>query len=497
MSCKKNVFSYLLWLLYTIMTCGGIYRMVFLWQERMEICQTIGFAVAGAWGLVACLLVLLLRKIFVNKVQNKEKQTLWTYMLEGILMVTFLAIGIVLRVGHVTEAITASQNELYFEATRIVEGQSIPQVVHGATYIYLQLLRFVFLVFGNKVSAAIWLQIVLQMVSSVFLYFAVRRLSGPIAALITEGFYMISSHMIMEAVHLSPEGFFLLFYALTLMSMAAVLHKQYKNIWLYLLTGMLVGACCYLDVFGVSLFAVILWVFAVNRQGNAKVKNEKIRIFFGLLLGAIVSFLAIIAIDALCSNKDVLNVLRAWGMLYCPQLPAMPDFYFGKLEMYEMTTLLAILVIGIFSFWCRKHLEIQTVWMGMILLHALMQCFCMATEQVDGSALWYFLIIALAGTGIESIFASKKQIVVVNDLEDESLENNWEEFPQDVVESKEELEILELGKVPDGKRKVQFLENPLPLPKKHEAKVMDYKLTEVSADSDYDFAVSENEDFDI
>ena len=43
---------------------------------------------------------------------------------------------------------------------------------------------------------------------------------------------------------------------------------------------------------------------------------------------------------------------------------------------------------------------------------------------------------------------------------------------------------------------VKFIKNPLPLPKKHVSKVMDYDLTE-NIKEEYDYEVSEEDDYDI
>ena len=42
--------------------------------------------------------------------------------------------------------------------------------------------------------------------------------------------------------------------------------------------------------------------------------------------------------------------------------------------------------------------------------------------------------------------------------------------------------------------KIQFIENPLPLPKKHVPKVLDYKLGDDVGD--YDYPVADDDDFD-
>ncbi len=46
-------------------------------------------------------------------------------------------------------------------------------------------------------------------------------------------------------------------------------------------------------------------------------------------------------------------------------------------------------------------------------------------------------------------------------------------------------------------RKPRFLENPLPLPKKHEKRTMDYQYEVMEAEMRFDFEVDENDDFDI
>ena len=49
---------------------------------------------------------------------------------------------------------------------------------------------------------------------------------------------------------------------------------------------------------------------------------------------------------------------------------------------------------------------------------------------------------------------------------------------------------------PQGTRKVEFIENPLPLPKKHTQRVMDYKLESERNLNGYDIYVPDDDDFD-
>lgn len=68
-----------------------------------------------------------------------------------------------------------------------------------------------------------------------------------------------------------------------------------------------------------------------------------------------------------------------------------------------------------------------------------------------------------------------------------------EMFEEESVETEKETGEKEQ---PEKERRVEFLENPLPLPKKHEKRVMDYKLDSDKDLGGYDIYVAEDDDFD-
>ena len=74
---------------------------------------------------------------------------------------------------------------------------------------------------------------------------------------------------------------------------------------------------------------------------------------------------------------------------------------------------------------------------------------------------------------------AKKRRLNIQDLE-------YEELPQEETAPAPE-------EVPEAD-KIQFIENPLPLPKKHVPKVLDYKLGDDVGD--YDYPVADDDDFD-
>ena len=46
-------------------------------------------------------------------------------------------------------------------------------------------------------------------------------------------------------------------------------------------------------------------------------------------------------------------------------------------------------------------------------------------------------------------------------------------------------------------KKIEYIENPLPVPKKHIRKTMDYAFVPEASQMKYDIAVSDNDDFDL
>lgn len=63
-------------------------------------------------------------------------------------------------------------------------------------------------------------------------------------------------------------------------------------------------------------------------------------------------------------------------------------------------------------------------------------------------------------------------------------------------ETRIEGQGVEAEEQPGKERRVEFLENPLPLPKKHEKRVMDYRLDSDKELGGYDVYVADDDDFD-
>ena len=145
MSWGKNVFSYLMWILYTLFTG------VILVCLAGAACAGSGISIyaGGAAALVylAALggFVFLLRRLWTEGLGKKKTKALQAA--EALAAVLLFAAGLFLRLQDMGRA---GQESIYFEAARIEAGQAIPQAAHGAVFFYLQVLRVALAFLGNK-----------------------------------------------------------------------------------------------------------------------------------------------------------------------------------------------------------------------------------------------------------------------------------------------------------------------------------------------------------
>ncbi len=471
MSWGKNVFSYLMWILYTLFTG------VILVCLAGAACAGSGISIyaGGAAALVylAALggFVFLLRRLWTEGLGKKKTKALQAA--EALAAVLLFAAGLFLRLQDMGRA---GQESIYFEAARIEAGQAIPQAAHGAVFFYLQVLRVALAFLGNKYIVGVGLQIFLQLTASLLLYFVLRKLAGKIAAIVVLAFCMCAPYMVESSMVLSPE---MLFYLLFVLAAAVtVLCGQGKPVWFFL-SGIIISIAIYLDISGVLL--LLLGAGAVfsyeNKENSPSRKAGSLLLCF---LGAAAGFAGCVLADSCLSGKSFRGVAGAWYRLYEPgafQLPVTGGEA-GALY-WEALILAGLMAFGIFSFWLNRQKERMSIYaagMGLVILG---MCFGIFTEEMPGSLLLYLLMVLLAGTGLEGCFSEE----TAGELPDARKESDAEQAP--ALES-------------DGeKNKVQYIDNPLPLPKKHRKRVLDYHLEDTGDGEEFDYFVDENDDFDI
>lgn len=481
MNWKKNGFGYLMWIIYVLMIGGALAGIGNVICGSFQVATYFGVVAAAVYVLAAGAIVLLLHRMAKKySAATADRQRMFRFAEGGLVLLSLIS-GLLLRLTGLSDV---SEQSTYFELAQVVLGQEIPRIAHGAVYLYLQLLHFFFLILGNKYLVGIGLQIGLQLAASLILYAALKGLAGRVPALMTLAFFMLSPYTIGKSLALSPEMLYLVLFSLVLLYLSACVRSSLH--WgLCLLGGCLAAVLSYLDVAGILTLVILFGVlFAQGEQG------KKVRIAgafaggAGFLLGAVACFLT----DALSSGSSVIGVLNAWVQTYHWEQLKLSVTVTGLDTVWMSALLLCFMVWGIFSFWCAKAYERFGVWIFCMILTVLAQCVGIFTPELDGYGYLLLFCAVLAGISVrESIFSPARANGIPGGATMEKGAKMDREKAKEAEERREEATNSE----------TQFIENPLPLPKKHEKRIMDYDIELTGEMDDYDVAVADDDDFDI
>lgn len=486
---KKNAFSYVIWFLYSIVVCAALLGAAGVLSKRAGYPDMIGYGVGGVWLILCGLIVFFIHKLTDNLSGRNDEKRMPALVAESLIAVILFGVGFFLRIKGIS---TAGEDAAYYELAKVAEGQSIPAVVHGAVYFYLQLLHLVYLIFGNNFIAGVWLQIVLYMIASFILYRGIRKMAGVLSSVITLGFLLLAPTTIEESLSLSPEILFMAVFAIGVYCCAGCINGR-KGPVVCIMTGLLIGVVCYLDVIGVVLALIAFIGILSNRNEGDCVFSERIIGTLCCMISCVAGFALMILADTIVSGKAFVGVLNAWWNLYAPTVFSLENVINIYHADVEMLFVILIMGIGIFSFWCNNEREGLRIWVCSAGALFALQAFGVTTDEVNGFLYLYIIFVILAAVGFSSMFGLNdgdeefQALGRLIDAEDE----------ETVVVRKQITEPVEEKVVVEEATKVKFLENPLPLPKKHVKKVLDYDIEPKAGQEDFDLVVDDNDDYDI
>lgn len=521
---KKNAVSCLMWAVYLLMVGTA---MVFTCRavcDSLGMAQYFEFVIPAAYLLLTGALVFGLHQMAVKLDVGTGRAGKGLVWLERILVPALFAAGIFLRVSELRpEGLAEPEDPGYLELAFVsADGQGIPQFSHGSVYLYICLLRLCFILLGNKAAAAVWLQIALQLSGVLLLYMAVRKMAGRIPAVMLVSFFMLSPYMVGKALAISPEMLYLLLFSLVLSFVSQGV--RFVPGWGFcLVAGAMTAVLCYLDVTGFLLLPLIVGVIVMWRQGAARKLLQGLSgSLAGFLLGAAGSILA----DMMGSGKPVPGIIRAWMDLYRWSDLQLSIKISGFDVMWLIVLILCFMTWGIFGFWCDRGVERFTGWICGLCMAVFLQLVGMFTEEMNGFCYIFLFSTILAGLGIRESMAvypaekgsnkkKEKDTMDENDKADDleiiveerigktevmkeenAKAGEMTEGENAKAETKAEEKGAEAEEQLGKERKVEFLENPLPLPKKHEKRVMDYRLDSDKDLGGYDVYVADDDDYD-
>ncbi len=551
MKMKKTWFSYLLWLLYMaitgvlLATCI-ITISIYTWELSnyfAAACVCLFFAgVAGLW--------LAGSKIVAYAADRIPKDKHFANMWECFLAMCIFAGTVLYRIYYLLHAGGAVERNLFYEMAQVTDGGGIPNITHGASYVYTALLSAVFSFMGNKAEAGVGLQFVLQLLSMLFLYFGIRLLSGRVTALCAAAFMAVSPVFVTNMFSLTPQGLYLLLYAAGLWMTGLYLrglvkggYRRAGSYFAFLLLGIYIGMISYLDILGITLFffAGICFTAVKGRASKERKNISAVTQFIVILAAALLTAAGLMELDAVYSGQSLKEIAVAWALQYGNNI--LPHYSIPGPDVQPVVSLVVcfIAALGAVGFLMRKYQKMD-VWV--LFLAALTAISFSGIGQMDYGIFAVVIWGTLAGLGLCSMGTETEEKAAVspaagkmriNEIEVEEIqvynapESDTQaeivrvedlpkhDIPLEVIQAEElgklaidsepvrkegididkEAVSEETGGKEEIKKEIKFIENPLPLPKKHVKKDMDYAVEVLSEQMDYDISPKENDDFDI
>ena len=506
MTFEKKWFSYFLWACYAAFACVGFVVVLIGALRTTPLSNPYGQIgiVCLSFILAAGVFLVIRRIIYVAKKQKTSEMA--ALIREIFFAVLILAVGILIRV-HFSGS--GSQEAAYFETAR-VSGESITPIAYGAQYFYILLLRGIFWIVGNHFTAGIILQIVLQMAASGLWYFAIRRLSGSVAGLFFLAAVMFFPVSIRESLLYSPRMLYFLLSGIVLLMAGRFLERQTKTdrlrwySWLQMfILGICIGCLVYLDAVGLLFFIPVLFLTVVKEKKHCAL--QLLTVFLGCALA--VCFLIIM--DSVQSGATLSGIATAWCTTFSPK--GTEQYTWSTLqelmaqetnmELWMFTGAAFLMLLGVPAFFVRKA-ETQALAAAFTIGAGFFFLMRLGVEDRNFDFLLFVSFAVLLGAGMQALFAKSEE----EDMEESNTETMPNERSDDAVAAMAEIPETDDGTVDSGaeedvktpqEKVVRYIENPLPLPKKHVKKTMGYQKEVLPEQMHYDIEVPDTDDFDL
>lgn len=524
MTWKKTWFSRILWVCQFAITALFLTGVSGIFLDKYEIAEKYNILPGYnrlMWLGIVCvlffiisLLVFLLFRLIVGRMGDGQVKKSVRLAVEVLLFAGLLAGGLLYRMELFPANI---ESNAYYELAAVNSTQAPAPLAHGALYMYILLLHGLFLLVGNQLVAGIILQIVLQFIAACLIYTAVRRIAGALPAIWTLAFFMFAPTWVQTSLSYSPEILYLLMFGIALVMLSSVLKvvgrtENYK--WYHYGAMFLFGICVafliYLDAAGAALLVAGIALFSIMRnESETGSKNSSFPVFLIVVLGSIVGFLGIFAVDALQSGSSLAAIAGVWEWLYVPQGGTSFSYLYHQLflRLSDNVIVSALIFMGLAwgscGFFLKKREESQCIWILITLSGIALSYVCPASGNMDRSFLGLLGMIVLAGKGVQITLSKplrveemlmEENVIVDETVEETVVETEMGSGAEAVVEN--EI-IAETEAEVSPVKEIKYIENPLPLPKKHVKKTMDYALEVPEEQLEFDIEIAEDDDFDF
>lgn len=375
----------------------------------------------------------------------------------------------------------------YYELAMVRAGGTGISFAHGISDLFVKCLRVVLSFLGNSVEAAILFQIFLQLIAMLFAYLAVRKAAGRFTACIMLLVLAFSFSFICQIDVIDLKCFLIalflagLYLVVSFVKASLTGRNVYGGLPGAFLLGLVLGLLCYLEAGCAVLFLFLAGLF-IGKSVESEGKKRQIGRLLIVIAGGAAGFFGAIAEDASESGVVFYRGLMWWADTYfSPDMESMrllDVIWYSDYLLFVALFILASFVV--FEFIRRGREQDFSLWFLPCILVTPVFLIDFSVSGFGGVALFFWSV--MAGLGL-------KGAVFGGQAAPEAVSVSQPEAPAPEVP---EPEVL----TQTVQEKPRFIENPLPLPKKHVKREMDYDYHVSEADMHFDVEVAAEDDFD-
>lgn len=503
MTYRKTWFDYVLWAVY-----AGICTMLLAYVGKHIYAFYVGASLAKLGTFLPFPILLCIYpgiRLSSQAIRKKYHFSAHTAaMTESLAVSVSFVFGLILRLkegilmASVYEEASVFEPGEYYEMAVVRAGADSPALAHGLSDFFVRALRMVFSFLGNSMMAAMLFQIFLQMLILLFAYLAMRKAAGRFAACTVLLLLAFSDALIRKIYVIDPECMLLavllagLCLVLGLVKSSLLGRSFSGSLPGAALSGILLGFLCYLDMSMAILFLFLAGLFTGKLSADGGRKR-----MFGILLlvltGSVAGFLCAIAIDASLSGVSFYQGMMLWAGPYFNLGMGARIFSVIGMEYPFFAVLFLFASFLGFEFIRGGREQDFSLWLLPCIL--LTPVFLMDFSIVGLSGVVLFFWSALAALGLKNVvFGGQAEI-----LREKIEEINAAAAPIPIAKPVAATATVPVAVTsePVSGEKPRFLENPLPLPKKHVKREMNYDYEVPEADMHYQLEIAEGDDFDF
>ncbi len=520
MTYRKTWFDYVLWAVYA----GFCVTMLAYTGNRMYAFY-VGDALAGLGAFLLFPVLLCLYPGIRLSCQAMRKKHIFSahfmIMAEALAISVSFVFGTILRIREALLMAsvynlesTLSPGDYYELAVVRTSGWGF-SFAHGMGDLFVHCLRFVLSFLGNSVAAAMLFQVFLQLAAMVFACLAVRKAAGRFASCMVLLLLAFSNYYIRKIDVIGPECLLItLFLAglyLVVSFVKALLagREAYGGLPGTFFLGVVLGFLCYLE----GGCAVLLLFLAGVFTGKQRAVMRKKRQISSLLIaasGVLAGFFCAIAEDAAAGG-----VVFYQGLIWWKDTYLQPDMAGARLlDVIRTDYLFFALVFVTASFvvpsFIRNGRDQEfSLWLLPCILVTPAFLIDVSVSGFGGIAVFFWCV--MAGLGLKGAALGgqaelvREKIEEINAAAQEAEKSQQEDSVASTsgnaagpteggAMSDRDAPEKETAQAPQ--KKPRFIENPLPLPKKHVKRIMDYDYDVSEADMHYDLETGFKEEFD-